>query len=559
MTRCQEPLCPKCGPSILPIFKQLFSILPSNLFSKPTATPGPVESQWVRVALNETDKELSTVDAEMARSKWALKKLQCRHDALIEHRELLVSFLLAKLVRRLSPELLSEIFMHCLPQNNYELTSLRRDAAPLLFGQVCSYWRKVSLSTPGLWSSLCLNLCTPRNPDIIADAVSTWLSRSGQLPLSLSLYFREEAPTPLAYSAIRAIMPYSQRWESLDLFLPKSLLRSLFSIPGPLPRLRRLGIQTHHGAQEDESSVILAPRLAVVRLEYPSHHMVDLPWHQITHLHVTQYDLRSCLRIIASAPSLRVCNIDSQVRREGGGDVGEEEDNDNHDNSSFSTDSSPLPMTPVGSNMLALSFCKTESTEITNLFSNLTLPELSDLYVFDMLGSWPLAEFASLASRSQFRLKKLVLQCDVGHDFYGLVTSGEFQELKHLDLFLDNVEDKVGSAKHDFIRRLTYRPTRSTTLAGRGQPSEERSLLVPSILMPKLEVISFDHVPVKCSRALVDLVESRWRLKPLVNDVSRLQYVSLKSGKRFDTTLIERLGEFVKEGLSMKAIIEECV
>ncbi|KIM73772.1 hypothetical protein PILCRDRAFT_54680, partial [Piloderma croceum F 1598] len=64
-------------------------------------------------------------------------------------------------VQRFPPEILSEIFIHCLetkwfnPAYYEHLLYLRilprLDRAPLLLGSVCRQWRAIALSTPRLW------------------------------------------------------------------------------------------------------------------------------------------------------------------------------------------------------------------------------------------------------------------------------------------------------------------------------------------------------------------------------------------------------------------------
>ncbi|KIJ92657.1 hypothetical protein K443DRAFT_76470, partial [Laccaria amethystina LaAM-08-1] len=59
---------------------------------------------------------------------------------------------LRSLVRSLPDELLSQIFMECIPERGVTVcleTSLRE--APMLLCHVCSKWRSVAFSTPQLW------------------------------------------------------------------------------------------------------------------------------------------------------------------------------------------------------------------------------------------------------------------------------------------------------------------------------------------------------------------------------------------------------------------------
>ncbi|KAJ7916895.1 hypothetical protein B0H13DRAFT_1485496, partial [Mycena leptocephala] len=55
-------------------------------------------------------------------------------------------------VRRLSPDVLHEIFPASLPKHWNRVTSTKE--APLILGRICSAWRTLALSTPVLWASL---------------------------------------------------------------------------------------------------------------------------------------------------------------------------------------------------------------------------------------------------------------------------------------------------------------------------------------------------------------------------------------------------------------------
>ncbi|PFH46951.1 hypothetical protein AMATHDRAFT_129995, partial [Amanita thiersii Skay4041] len=87
--------------------------------------------------------------------------------------------------QRLSPEILAEIFVHCLDQKNIS-NDIRR--CPLLLCRVCSSWQHLALHTPKLWSTL--NIKLRRMPISIkefAEHLHTWIKRSGNLPLTLTL------------------------------------------------------------------------------------------------------------------------------------------------------------------------------------------------------------------------------------------------------------------------------------------------------------------------------------------------------------------------------------
>ncbi|KJA26281.1 hypothetical protein HYPSUDRAFT_159253 [Hypholoma sublateritium FD-334 SS-4] len=100
-------------------------------------------------------------------------------------------------IRRLPVELLTEIFLHCLPREKFILPS---DAgSPLRLMQVCTQWWRVCITSPQLWTSIKIML--PETQDTPPQAelhepssipaktalLDMWVSRSGDLPFSLSI------------------------------------------------------------------------------------------------------------------------------------------------------------------------------------------------------------------------------------------------------------------------------------------------------------------------------------------------------------------------------------
>ncbi|KII94724.1 hypothetical protein PLICRDRAFT_78038, partial [Plicaturopsis crispa FD-325 SS-3] len=51
--------------------------------------------------------------------------------------------------RHIPPELWAEIFIHCLPHDDFVVPSER--TAPLLLVQICKLWRAIATTTPRLW------------------------------------------------------------------------------------------------------------------------------------------------------------------------------------------------------------------------------------------------------------------------------------------------------------------------------------------------------------------------------------------------------------------------
>ena len=86
-------------------------------------------------------------------------------------------------ISHLPPEILSRIFIFCLPDN--EFPSMSSKVPPILLCQVCAAWREISLGTPQLWSSF--RIFGYHSWEFKRQRFLQWLERSGALPLSFEI------------------------------------------------------------------------------------------------------------------------------------------------------------------------------------------------------------------------------------------------------------------------------------------------------------------------------------------------------------------------------------
>ncbi|KZT20077.1 hypothetical protein NEOLEDRAFT_1025012, partial [Neolentinus lepideus HHB14362 ss-1] len=146
--------------------------------------PSCLEDAILRGYLSDSEDILKSMDTKIAALQAELAQRLRERDTLRAQMDECKGLLSP--LRRLPVELLSQIFMKCLPGGTF--ITPRRFSAPLLLMQVCSTWRRVALSTPGLWCYLKIEL-GPRDelPTQLgkADLMRTWLSRAGARPLNL--------------------------------------------------------------------------------------------------------------------------------------------------------------------------------------------------------------------------------------------------------------------------------------------------------------------------------------------------------------------------------------
>ncbi|KAJ7606979.1 hypothetical protein DFH06DRAFT_1347753 [Mycena polygramma] len=115
---------------------------------------------------------------------------------------------------------------------------------PWIFGQVCSYWRKLAESTPTLWTSITVSHSLMPSQLRLLD---THLARSGNAPLDVLIHISK----PRLYhdtsfkSFLAKIVAQSTRWRTLRLELllnhfPHAVFTALASTAGALPLLEEL-------------------------------------------------------------------------------------------------------------------------------------------------------------------------------------------------------------------------------------------------------------------------------------------------------------------------------
>ncbi|KAG1813986.1 uncharacterized protein BJ212DRAFT_1482334 [Suillus subaureus] len=120
---------------------------------------------------------------------------------------------------RLPTEILSEIFLYCLPEDEYLVYAATQ--APMLLTRICRRWREIAVDLPVLWCRLQLEFWYEdwqerafRHDDwqTRAFGYDSWLKRSRGYPLSLRL----ECGTD--WSELQSLLqPYVQQISSLSL------------------------------------------------------------------------------------------------------------------------------------------------------------------------------------------------------------------------------------------------------------------------------------------------------------------------------------------------------
>ncbi|KAJ6466405.1 hypothetical protein C8R45DRAFT_877152 [Mycena sanguinolenta] len=152
-----------------------------------------------RAALAEIQAEITRFKTYSANYISALEKKQEEVKAKLEA--------IVYPVLSLPPEITSRIFVECLPDRG---ASALVGSAPLLLMRVCRRWKDIALSTPQLWSSLCIESCSGDKIMVRRGTfrgLETWFSRAGECPLSLDMRFNRQKVSDLEQLDLSSFYP----------------------------------------------------------------------------------------------------------------------------------------------------------------------------------------------------------------------------------------------------------------------------------------------------------------------------------------------------------------
>ncbi|KAK7001472.1 hypothetical protein R3P38DRAFT_3049321 [Favolaschia claudopus] len=172
--------------------------------------PTDAEIGAIRAHLLPHEAELARLDAlirDLSSQRDRVKRYVASHQALISH------------PRRLPQDIIEEIFLASLPtQHNAAMTA---SEPPLLLGRICSRWRSIAFSLPGLWNTLHISADLV-DREGMPTAITDWLTRASVLPLAISAHWNDPDRYDFdfdfnAATLIDTLIPFSSRWSILRL------------------------------------------------------------------------------------------------------------------------------------------------------------------------------------------------------------------------------------------------------------------------------------------------------------------------------------------------------
>ena len=238
-----DPLCRNCSIQLSQLHEPLTSPVQHLLSETTRNSPSPMEEIQIREVISQAESRINDIDVTTAKIQQLLSNLAEQRVRVQTYRDM--HKVLVAPVWHIPPEILSYIFILCLPYcppNEIKRSSLK---SSLLLARVNRYWRQVALSTPQLWSTIFLDSKSLAH-EAPAEASSSMtlcipkvcLERSGACPLSITVFSQEFNVDILDF-----IIPISDRWRRVSLNMNLTMLQSLFPIQGRLHRLEHLEIR----------------------------------------------------------------------------------------------------------------------------------------------------------------------------------------------------------------------------------------------------------------------------------------------------------------------------
>ncbi|KAF8972096.1 hypothetical protein BDZ97DRAFT_1011334 [Flammula alnicola] len=254
-------------------------------------------------------RKLAELSAQIIKVKQTLSEIQKEAQRLKSE----MNFCHDRLIHRLPPEISSEIFQLSIPNEIIDVGLHRTYATstPLVLSSVCQKWREIAHTTPQLWTSVPLRLGI-KNHCSLPQLAQEWISRSGQLLLSINLFFdpSQSASPTILRPLITTINQYSTRWEYLNYQGPSSALSDLVGDSQGAPHLQTLKLCPCQSGFDGWSRFKLdnfKPTPTTLEMSAVRLKSVVIQWNNITHVQARQLFVDECLEIFRKTPKLTHC------------------------------------------------------------------------------------------------------------------------------------------------------------------------------------------------------------------------------------------------------------
>ncbi|KAJ7093275.1 hypothetical protein B0H15DRAFT_905141 [Mycena belliarum] len=244
----------------------------------------------LRAHLTDIERDMADVEGRTAEE---MARLRNKKEATLQSLAAIVYPVLT-----LPPEVIAEIFLHYVHG--------RPSGHPPRLTRICSSWRAIAISAPGLWNRFVGGSAT-WDAQKLLRRFQMWLPRAGGLPLidvavTLPSFGRQDA-------ALSSLAQYSSRWSTLELRSSQPIYFPADSLLAPLSSLKTLKLDVQWPAGSASAPCMTAfldaPMLRDVCLRsgLPLTRVL-LPWTQLTAIELWGQSVDEGLAILAQTSSL---------------------------------------------------------------------------------------------------------------------------------------------------------------------------------------------------------------------------------------------------------------
>ncbi|KAF7362719.1 F-box domain-containing protein [Mycena venus] len=293
--------------------------------------PSDADCDRIRTLLHRSRKQVEDLSRKIHDMGRQLDDLTRQRDDLTQYID--AHFALVSPARRLPQDIIRAIFVACMPSTRNAVMS--PDDSPLLLCQICSAWRQLALTTPQLWASLHIVVPSPSKINQLTQTVGSWLSRSGIVPLSISMVTSSSYPTfddinidHDLTELLSLLADMTSRWHRIRMIPPAfssfKPLSHLSAADFPILKTLSIGSSSLFGVASVESSpwqslsLLTAPNLRSVSISsgYDFAHL-QLPWTQLTHLSIDgtpyvwprPFNIQDAITVMQRCLNLRTCGF----------------------------------------------------------------------------------------------------------------------------------------------------------------------------------------------------------------------------------------------------------
>ncbi|KAF8180599.1 hypothetical protein BJ912DRAFT_980888, partial [Pholiota molesta] len=205
-------------------------------------------------------------------------------------------------------DVLLDIFVHCLPQDRFEIRQPNTKIAPLLLCHICSSWRTIALTTPIIWSHLSFRFTLWVSPGGWAfrqneiEFIRWWKQNQGSIAPFLRLAIEEEEETiPLdgeetTFAFVLNYITTAQHLEVHPSFWDRVWPVMMYILGGHVTFANLHSLVTHEQPPSDRldhfhHTYPILRRLAIVDVLTPFRDTIPAQWSTLTHLSFTTYSI----------------------------------------------------------------------------------------------------------------------------------------------------------------------------------------------------------------------------------------------------------------------------